>query len=142
MAKYSIKDLPLTKLDKMNQDHEVFINILNSLFDMICESDKNNEREVDAELNHIYEHTVEHFQMEEDLMRRANFPPYEIHKGEHDRVLKMLNDSIIDWKLNRNRKIIKNLVNSILPDWLIQHITTMDTVTAQFIESSKSHQVV
>lgn len=141
MSKYSISDIPLTMSEKMNREHKEFINILNTLYDMVCES-SNNDKQIDTELNHIYEHNTQHFRDEEELMQKSAFPPYKIHKGEHDRVLKILNDSIIHWQLNRDQEIIKDLVGSVLPDWFFQHVATMDKVTAQFFEQSKNQQAV
>jgi len=133
MPKLTINDIPLTQSDMMNRDHGEFIIILNRLIDLTNQTDGNNNNEIDSVLDDLKRHTEEHFAREEGLMVRADFPPYAMHKGEHDRVLTMLRDTITHWKLNRDRKVMNSLANEQLPQWLLHHVATMDSVTSQFL---------
>lgn len=136
MPKLTINDLPVTQSDMMNRDHAEFVLMLNKLIDLIENEADTNMLEVDSLLAALHTHTQEHFSREEALMVRADFPPYPIHKLEHDRILTILKDSITHWRLNRNRKIMGTLLMEQLPQWLINHVATMDSVTSQFLASS------
>lgn len=137
MTILNIHDLPITSSDMMNNDHKEFVDIINKLIIMVNDENIEKEKNIDVYLEKLLSHTKQHFSKEEDLMVKYNFPPYMMHKREHDRILKILNDSIIHWKLNRDRKLIEKLVATVLPEWLIQHITTMDSITAQFLAYSE-----
>ncbi len=67
-------------------------------------------------------------------MLNANFPPYQVHKEEHTKVLKIINDSISHWQLNRKKESLLPIVENLLPEWFIQHVSTMDSVTAEFLK--------
>ena len=72
----------------MNHDHKEFVEILSSLIELLNNS--NNEGDIDAELENLQTHIKEHFSREEELMLKANFPPYTVHKAEHEQVLTLL----------------------------------------------------
>lgn len=141
MSMIDINDIPETKSEMMNRDHKEFVDILNMLIVMAHNSAGNNETKIYAGFERLLEHARQHFLKEEELMLTSNFPPYAIHKREHDRILKILKDSTIHWQLNRDRKIIKSLIEDILPNWLIQHVSTMDSVTGHFLENIDSQKI-
>ena len=71
-------------------------------------------------------------------MREMGFPPYAMHKGEHDRVIVIMAELLSDWKQTRNVKPLKIYLIEVLPLWLKNHILTMDTVTARFFKTGIS----
>jgi hemerythrin len=85
-----------------------------------------------------YNHTVEHFKGEEVMMQEKNFPPYPFHKGEHDKVLSIMNDIFLKWKETNDIQVLKQYFIEELPQWLVQHIQSMDTVTAMFFKTGLS----
>jgi len=136
MPNININDLPVTRSDVMNRDHKEFVVLLNSLIEMVKMEDRNNEREIDVALENLLTHTGLHFAREEELMLRSDFPPYPEHKDEHDRILKKISESFLYWKLNRNRNFISTLLEEHVPEWILQHVTTMDSVTAEYLENT------
>ena len=108
-------------VDSMDSTHQEFIALVNSLG---CADDE--------EFTELYEellrHTDEHFSAENKLMEEVNFPPIQIHMGEHHRVLE---------EMRRIRKQVKN--GSIatgrtfvltIPQWFREHAATMDSALA------------
>ena len=71
-------------------------------------------------------------------MRELNFPPYTIHKGEHDNALKRMHEVLENWERHRDVQGLKMYLIEEVPAWLTQHIQTMDTVTAMFFSSGMS----
>lgn len=134
MTKLNISDIPLTRSEIMNQDHKEFVEILRTILELLDNS--NNEGDIDAALEHLHTHLKEHFTREEEMMVKANFPPYPVHKAEHDRVLTLYQEAVASWQSTHNREQLTNLMQVELPEWFIQHVSTMDKVTAEFVESS------
>ncbi len=122
--------LPMVAMPSMNDIHLEELIIINKISEAI---EQKNIETLDALLEEMLAHTIEHFVFEEEMMREKQFPAYEIHKGEHDRVLGEFRQVITAWKKDRDLDILANYVNVILPSWMIQHIQTMDKVTAIFL---------
>jgi len=122
--------LPRVALESMNETHFEEIEIINQISSLI------EAKEVDKILNQLqllHQHTVEHFAKEEDMMEITYFPPYETHKEEHDIALDVLENIIDDWKQNRNLGNLSHYIDEVLPNWLHDHIQTMDYVTANYL---------
>jgi len=66
------------------------------------------------------------------------FPPYPVHKGEHDRALNELRVVAQNFEETKDTKALKNYIDATLSPWLIQHIETLDTVTAMFLVHGQS----
>ena len=127
--------LPMVAMPSMNDTHLEDIIIINKLS---AAAQKQNADEVDAILRELISHTIAHFEGEEEMMREKKFPPYPVHKGEHDRVLHELRKIAVDFETSKDFLLITAYVDGSLTPWLIQHIETLDTVTAQFLETGVS----
>jgi hemerythrin len=125
-----VKDLPTSF---MNEDHREFADMLGNIEREVADS---SHEIVDQSVHQLIEHTREHFERENEAMEALNhFPPYETHKGEHDRVIQGLQLMLDSWKETRDREQLKaGLAN--LWAWFDIHLETMDTVTAHFIARS------
>jgi len=124
-------DLPLVSLESMNKVHFEEVAILNSLLEQL-------NSQVDLELigkslEKLLDHMKEHFSSEEILMRESNYPSFQMHKADHDKVLNQARYAEMEW---RNRKDLEALLEYLEDDvvvWLDQHIKAMDTPLADFI---------
>lgn len=127
--------LPMVAMASMNDTHLEDIIIINKLSAAV---DKKDIDSTSSTLAELVEHTIAHFSGEEEMMREKKFPPYPVHKGEHDRVLNELKS--IEKRFNevQDFQLIKAYVDGSLIPWLINHIQTLDTVTAQFLETGVS----
>ena len=130
--------LPVVELDFMNDDHAEVATLINQLDALLNEADTEGLSEslqsaISSELQHIYQHSEEHFAREEAEMVRTGFPAYGCHKGEHERVLQEMQQIVSQWQQDKDLVMLSNYVKRGLPDWLGNHIATMDTVTAMFV---------
>lgn len=136
------QNMPVVAMEFMNKVHYEDVDIINELFNFILQYEKNSSNENKELLNkkyqEWYEHTVEHFKGEEIMMKEKNFPPYPFHKGEHDNALSIMNNVFIKWKETDDIKVLKQYFVEELPQWLVQHIQSMDTVTAMFFQTGLS----
>jgi len=136
------KDLPLVAMEFMNEVHEEDLEIINETFRLVLayenEPNKSNKENISVQYQKWFHHTVEHFQGEEVKMKALNFPPYAFHKSEHDHTLAQMDEVFRQWNMSNDIKILKTYFIEVLPQWLIQHIQSMDTVTADFFATGKS----
>lgn len=125
------EQLPMVAMSSMNDTHLEEILIVNKLDDAA----KNNETEAVHEiLKQLLEHTSMHFSGEEEMMEEALFPAFKMHKSEHDRHLHELKSIIKYFEEHKDTNAIHAYIEGNLTPWLINHIETMDTVTAMFLQ--------
>lgn len=123
--------VPQVAVDFMNEDHRHFTALLNRLEALLDDAGSDNGA-VTAVLSEIVAHCREHFGREERQMEQYRFPPYPVHKGEHERVLAQLDGLQRQWQTTEARAPLAAAVTQIT-EWFINHAATMDTVTASYI---------
>ncbi|WP_456382151.1 bacteriohemerythrin [Persephonella sp.] len=126
-----ISELPRVALDRMNRVHEEEIKILNKLYQSIVEGA--DIEEIDRNFREFLEDVVNHFTSEQKMMEEFNFFAFPMHKGEHDIVLGQLENLKKNWEKEKNPELIKAFVENEFLPWLMNHIQTMDAVTAHFL---------
>jgi hemerythrin len=124
-------DYPQVALDFMNRDHAEFVAMRGRLLGLL--SGKTPASAVDNLLDELLEHTRHHFAEEERLMQETRFPPYAMHKGEHDNVLADMAAKIASWKRERNAAALRKWLDRDVGDWFGNHVGSMDFVTAGYI---------
>lgn len=127
--------LPMVAMPSMNDTHLEDMIIINKLSKAALEE---NAQALSDTLAELVEHTIAHFEGEEEMMREKKFPPYPIHKAEHDRVLAELKSVTQHFQERQDFRAITAYVDGALVPWLIQHIETLDTVTAMFLTTGES----
>ena len=136
------ESMPRVAMDFMNDVHEQDIDIVNDLYASALEYEKNPSAESKTALMSKYsawfEHTIEHFQGEEVLMIEKKFPPYPMHKSEHDNALARMDDVYRNFEKDGDIAALKQYLSQTVPQWFVQHVQSMDTVTAMFFSSGMS----
>jgi hemerythrin len=136
MAFIDKSEIPIVALDEMNDVHFEEVEIINQL-DEIIHSTINRDEKIELINNKLQElqtHTVAHFANEERLMRKYGFPPYPIHKYNHDQLLVELAGIVRNWENDKDIAVLKTYLEAGLKEWLANHIATLDTVTAMFLK--------
>ncbi len=125
----------VTELESMNNIHYEEVEMLNELDQLLTQYAENtaSAEQLDKNLEAFFTHMKAHFKAEEVQMEAIKFPPFPVHKSEHDGLLQHAEKQIIDWKETRQLEPISQFIRNELVPWLIQHISTMDKVTAVFI---------
>ena len=129
------RNVPKVAYEDMNSVHAEEVELLNNIEELL--EDNTIFEKIDIAVEELLEHTREHFANEERLMLEVNFPAFRMHKNEHDRVLNEFQYILLDWRNKKDNSILKEYITEVVPEWLQQHIVSMDTVTAQFIIMSK-----
>lgn len=125
--------LPRVTQQFMNDDHDEAAALLTALVQQLADG---NTDEVTRGLDELLKHNREHFAREEAEMVRINFPPYGCHKGEHERVLAEMEQEISVWNAETDSARLHHYLTDTVVNWLQQHISSMDTVTAMFISQA------
>ncbi len=128
-------EIPDVALKEMNEIHRTEVDILNKLYKAIdaYEEGKASAEVIDVLLEEFIKDVQEHFSFEQQLMEKYNFFAYPIHRAEHDRVLHELKSIQKIWKDERDIDVLKNYLEKNFVPWIINHVQTMDTVTAQYL---------
>lgn len=136
MSSLPLETIPSVQLDFMNDDHREATLLTNTLYAMVQDAKDNSEfdRAAITETMHaIFVHDQEHFAREEAEMERTGFPAYGCHKGEHERVLAELQEVYQHWQNGMEPETLEKYLTETMTPWFINHINTMDTVTAMFV---------
>ena len=127
--------IPQVEVASMNEVHQEEVELLNEIDDLASavEAGSAAEEVLQAKLREYRAHMREHFAGEEDLMQSVGFPAFEVHKQEHDRVLTLVERVYGEWERSGDPAPVLKFLREQVPPWVAQHITTMDTMTAQFV---------
>ena len=111
---------------ELDATHEEFVALLGQT--ELAQDDQLIDR-----LQALFEHTVEHFAMEDDWMQASAFAPVNCHGMQHRVVIQTLEEL-----LRRGREDGElGLVREILPElgkWFAQHAQTMDAALAWHLD--------
>ncbi|MDD4964837.1 MAG: hemerythrin family protein [Gallionella sp.] len=127
---------PQVALDFMNRDHAEFAAMYDHILCLLTQ-DKADEA-IEAALSRLFQYTQHHFAEEEQAMQAAQFPPYPMHKMEHDRVLAILAQQVSAWQQMQDVVVLREFFEVALTQWFTQHVGMMDKVTAQYIAQHAS----
>ncbi len=122
------------EVESMNAIHHEEADMINELDELMqgLAGGSVSDADLDAKLDEFLQHMTAHFRGEEVQMEAINFPPYPIHKNEHDYQIGKAGQVIEQWKQARDLEPLARYLREELPQWLDQHIATMDKVTAHF----------
>jgi len=129
------EELPMVAMPSMNDTHLEEILIINRLDTAAKNDDVDAVSEI---LKELLEHTTIHFSDEEDMMEESLFPAFKMHKSEHDRHLHELKSVINYFDEHKDPRAISAYIKGNLTPWLINHIETMDTATAVFLQPNNT----
>ncbi len=128
---------PLVELDEMNDVHAEELDLIHQLLKAL-EHDGGKQAMPLAET--WLKHTEEHFDNEKRLMNEYDFPPMPMHVAEHEEVLSQMREQVQAFLEERvSTTEFSTWVHQTWTPWFIQHVNSMDMVTASFIFEQKKH---
>lgn len=84
-----------------------------------------------AALAGLRTHLLRHFGDEERWMRESEFPAFDCHKREHDRVLDVLAE--VERRFAEGDEEVVRRLAAELPNWFSIHATTMDAALVAWL---------
>lgn len=127
---FASASLPEVALSFMNQVHDEELSLVNELLAQLDQQD--NESQISTQLAQWLAHTKTHFERENFLMQEYHFFAYPMHYAEHVQALQQLSVVQAAWEQSTDRAALRAYIQT-WRNWLQQHISTMDFVTAQFL---------
>ena len=140
MALLYAEQVEYLDFEEMQDTHEEEIQILNAVDKLATQYsiDKSKLSELEAKIDEYLVHVKAHFANEERLMRKYDFPSYEMHKMTHDIFLMDLDLTISQWKSFGNVDKVINFIRK-SPEWIVMHINTVDAPTSAYLVQKIAH---
>ena len=118
-------------IPEIDSQHETLIRLINLLHEaMLQGADKS---ALGGHLSQLLEYTQTHFSYEEELMSRYNYPGYEAHKSEHNRLMQHLAD--LTERYNSGELLLSFAVALELKGWAVVHIEKSDKPLGTFLNN-------
>ena len=123
------------KLDipEIDSQHETLIGLINLLHETMLQGA--DRAALDKLLSQLLEHTQTHFAYEEQLMSQYNYPGYETHKSEHNRLMQHLVDLAERYK--NGELLLSFAIVLELKGWAVVHIEKSDKPLGTFLNNRK-----
>lgn len=122
-------------VEAIDHQHEELISRLNAISRAIAEGE--GEREIQRTLEFLIEYTKYHFGAEEKIMEAAGYPELGDHQGKHREFVAILNRLEEEYREEGSTKILAESLNTLLGNWLVDHIGKVDTRFARFHRSER-----
>ncbi|MCL2444217.1 MAG: hemerythrin family protein [Treponema sp.] len=110
--------------EQVDAQHRQLFDIVNNLVNN-CKSDSDTEKMKNA-LNFLVDYTVQHFDDEEALQIKINYPEYENHKKLHDDFKLVVVDLVNRFNTSGSTSGLGDDVKAIVIKWLVNHIMSED----------------
>ena len=123
-------ELPQVAVPSMNATHAEELALLR---DLLSALDAGDTVRAAALATAFAGHVEEHFAREERLMEQHGFPPYPIHKSEHDRMRALVAEHCAGADNEDGRAALGHFIREEFLPWLSSHVATMDSATAHFL---------
>jgi hemerythrin len=113
----------------LDDDHKRLINLINQL-QTAALYDTSDEYEKEA-FDTLIDYTKTHFQREEELLEKHDFPALEAHKQQHQAMIDEVGNLVSEYQQNADVTIEKTIIY--LKEWLIRHINGTDKEYGGFL---------
>ena len=133
MVLIKLEDSLKLNIPEIDSQHETLISLVNQIHEnMLQGADK---AALDGLLSQLLEHTRTHFAYEEQLMSQYNYPGYEDHKSEHNRLMQHLVG--LAERYTNGELLLSFAVVLELKGWAVVHIEELDIPLGTFLNDQK-----
>ena len=121
-------------IEIVDEQHKGLLDMVNDMFNHVS----GDAAEEDAYIAEVIQKTVRyikvHFNTEEDIMIRANFPGYKEHKAAHDAFVLTVVGYIDSFDANGTLALAD--FTRFLKEWILTHIAVMDKQYFEYFKQS------
>ncbi len=118
-------------IDSIDQQHKKLINLINQLQTAVDYS--TGEQFEQEALDELVDYTKTHFTYEEGLMRDNDYPDFEPHKAQHEKMFKKVGEVLAEYEKDHDTAMSN--AAEYLKDWLINHINGTDKEYSSYLIS-------
>lgn len=132
MAFFKWEDKYLVGFETIDNQHKHLVDILNELYDGLVNGTTNDI--IETTLDSLVDYTIYHFNGEEALFKKNNYPDYLAHKKMHDD----LTGQVLEIQKNVKSKsaTLTYEMMDFLRDWLMQHTLSSDQDYAKYFRNN------
>jgi len=105
-----------------NEEHKKIINLINNLYEAMKTG--RGKESLGSIFNELVDYTVVHFNNEEAMMRKYNYPGLEDQVSEHKKLTSQVRE--LEAKFKGGASFVTIDVLNFLKDWLTNHIAGSD----------------
>ncbi len=120
-----------TGLNWMDIQHAQLIDMTLEFLNAIDQ--KRFDRSINGMLEFLDRYVVRHFLIEDDYMKKFDYPDLDSHLAEHSEFTSTLDDMKREFQSNGSSNYLSGNVKRYLLDWLVNHIGGSDKVLAAFL---------
>lgn len=116
-------------IPSIDEQHKSLLDIGNRISDLLLahEDGDDNYEDIFNVIEELKTYTIYHFDTEEELFVKHDYPNYESHKKEHDDFIEYV-ESVDFETIDENQKqFLKELLEKIIK-WVFDHILTTDSL--------------
>lgn len=143
MALLYAESVEYLDVEEMQKTHEDEIKILNDIdrLAVLYSMDKSDAKQkvLEEKIEEYLAHVKVHFANEERLMKKYNFPDYEMHKMTHDMFLMDIGITIKQWRKFGDVDKVVNFIRK-SPEWIVLHINTVDAPTSAYLAEKMAQE--
>ncbi len=123
------KDSYSVGIDSIDQQHKKLLHLINQLQTAVDFS-TGEQFERDA-LDELVDYTKTHFTYEEGLMSDNDYPDFEAHKMQHEKMFNKVHEVLAEYEENQDTAMSN--AAEYLKDWLIKHINGTDKEYSSYL---------
>jgi hemerythrin len=124
-----------TGIELIDSQHKELFSLTNELF-RACMSDDKTLKSVFIEtMGRMVEYVRFHFGAEQQILQRINYPDYQEHKRQHDKLVRDILEAVKAH--NNGDRLVANQFVRTMRDWILSHIAHTDRLYASYIADQK-----
>ena len=124
-------ELGIASIDNQHKKLFEIGNRINALLSMHVDGSDDYDEILEL-IEELKDYTVYHFNTEEDLFERYNYPEYGKHKKDHDSFIEYLNSVDFD-SVDKNQDVFLSELLKKIVNWVFNHIITTDYMYKDFL---------
>ena len=122
--------------ERIDAQHKQLFETLNKL--ITAHREKRGAAELNAALDFMQNYVVQHFNDEEALQLKYQYPKYEEHRDIHNNFKFVVKDLVMQMEAQGYTDALVERTIKTMADWLITHITGDDLNMAIYIQQKES----
>ena len=119
-------------VELIDEQHKMLIQRIKDLSDAVNSS--RGATEIGKTLGFMIDYTEFHFSTEEKHMKELDYPGFDVHRKQHDEFKSTLNEMVMEFEEDGATAQLSEWVNQYLINWLVDHIKSIDTKRAAFLQ--------
>ena len=124
-----------TGIELIDSQHKELFSLTNELF-RACMSDDETLKSVFIEtMGRMVEYVRCHFGAEQQILQRINYPDYQEHKKQHDKLIRDILDAANAH--SKGDRLVANQFVRTMRDWILSHIAFTDRLYVAYIADQK-----